>query len=76
MLQAYGCPLSMVSSFKFLVRILMVNDDNWAAVISNLRKLQKRWAKMLQILVWYGDNVRLYSLFYKSMDQAILIYGL
>ena len=66
----------MASSFKYMGRVLTAEDDDWAEVILNLRKLQKRWAKMLQILVWYGDNVRLYSLFYKSMDQAILIYGL
>ena len=73
--QAYGCPFSTVSSFKYLRRVLTVADDDWAVVISNLRKAQKRWAQISQIMGQEGENARVSGLINKSLVQAILIYG-
>ena len=35
---AYGNPLSPVTSFKYLGRVLSAADDNWSAVVHNLQK--------------------------------------
>ena len=43
-LQAYGHPLSVLASFKDLSGFLTVADDEWASVITNLRKARKWWA--------------------------------
>ena len=44
--QDYGRPLEMVSHFKYLGRILTAYDDNWSAVVRNLRKTRKSWARL------------------------------
>ena len=46
----YVCPLSTLSSYINLGSVFTVADDDWAAVISKIRKVRKRWAKMLWIL--------------------------
>ena len=33
---AYGIPLALVTSFKYLEQILMAADDDWPAVVRNL----------------------------------------
>ena len=48
--KAYGYHLVMVSLFRYLGRILMVVDNDWPAVISNLRKSQKVWDRLLWIM--------------------------
>ena len=45
----------------------MAVDDDWAAVISNLRKSRKRWEQISRILGWEGANLRFSGLFYKAM---------
>ena len=35
-LHAYGCPLSAVSSYKYLGSMIMASNDDWVAVILNL----------------------------------------
>ena len=40
---SYGIPLSPVTSFKCLGRIIMVEDEDWPAVVSNLRKSRRKW---------------------------------
>ena len=35
---AYGRPLEMVSSFRYLGRILTGMDNNWTAVVGKLKK--------------------------------------
>ena len=39
---AYGRPLEMVTLFKYLSRIIRKSDDDWLAVVTNLKKAQKR----------------------------------
>ena len=74
-LQAYLYPLSTVSSFQYLGRVLKVENDEWAAVILNLSKAWKWWEQMLRILGQEGENTWLFGLFYKALLQAVLIYG-
>ena len=50
MFQEYICPLSELSYYIYLGSLFTVADDEWAAVISKIRRAQKRWAKMLWIL--------------------------
>ena len=47
---AYGRPLEMVSSFKYLGRVLLAADDDWLAVIRNITKSRAIWQRMLRIL--------------------------
>ena len=44
--QAYGRNLVAVSDFKYLGRVMKALDDDCPAVVGNLRKERKRWARM------------------------------
>ena len=40
----------MVSSFKYLGKVLLAEDDGWMAVIRNLTKVLAVWRRMTRIL--------------------------
>ena len=40
---AYGVPLAPVTSFVYLGRVFLVDDDYWPAVVRNLRKARRKW---------------------------------
>ena len=48
---SYGIPLSPVTSFKYLEIVLAVADDDWPAVVRNLRREWKKWARMTRMLI-------------------------
>ena len=45
-LTAYGVPLALVTSFKYLGRVLVAEDDDWPAVIPNLQHAREKWARL------------------------------
>ena len=48
--QAYGPPLTLMSSFKYLGQILIASDNNWPGVVGNLSNFQKKWDSLSRIL--------------------------
>ena len=48
--QAYGKLLKEVLEFKYLGRVLTSSDDNWLAVVGNLKNERRRWTWMSRIL--------------------------
>ena len=40
--EAYGAPIKSVSEFKYLGRNLTATDNDWTAVVGNLRKARRR----------------------------------
>ena len=40
-LEAYGKPLEIVSTFKYLGRVMTAGDGNWPSVAGNLAKARK-----------------------------------
>ena len=73
--QAYGSPLEMVTSFKYLGRILTDLDDDWPAVVGDLRKSRKSWTRLSRVLVREGVNPILSGIFFKAVVQALLLLG-
>lgn len=65
--QVYGPPLTLVSSFKYLGQVLTAPDNDWSAVVENLRKEQWKWAQMSRILVRDREDSRTSSTFYKAV---------
>ena len=43
-------PLSPVSYFKYLGRILSASDDNWTSAVRNIRQAQKNLALLMLLL--------------------------
>ena len=68
----YGRPLKMVTSFKYLGRVLMAADNNWPAVVVNLWKERKIWAWLARILGREGASPRVSGMFFKAVVQAVV----
>ena len=49
--EAYGAPINLVSEFKYLGMIVTATDDDWLAVIGNLRKARRSWGRLFRVLV-------------------------
>ena len=55
---ADGIPLNQFIDFKYLGRIITVTDDDWPAVVSNLRKARQKWARFTGFLGGEGVHAR------------------
>ena len=72
---AYGRPLEMVTSFKYLGRVISVAGNEWPAAVKNLARARKVWSRMSRILSRDGAVPRVYGLLFKPVVQAILLFG-
>ena len=73
--QDYGRYLMTVSEFKYLGRVLKNSDNDSLAVVGNLRKTRKCWARMLRILGLEVADPWAFSNFYKAVVQATILFG-
>ena len=58
-------PLYMVTSFKYLGRVLWVADDELMMVVLNVVKARPVWWIMSKILSWEGARPRISGFFFK-----------
>ena len=65
----------MVTSFKYLGQVISETDDNWPTVVRNLARVKTVWRRMSHILSSEGATPRVYGFFFKSVIQAILLFG-
>ena len=65
----------MVTYFKYLGWVLRAVDDNWPAVVGNLRKARKSWAWLTRSLGWEGANRRVSGMFFNEVVRVVLIFG-
>ena len=47
---AYEIPLASVSSLKYLESVVLELDDDWMAVVRNLRRLQQKFLQLTRVL--------------------------
>ena len=64
-----------VTSFKYLGQILTASDDDWPAVVGNLRKARKSWTCLSRFLLREEVNLSLSGMFFKAVVQALLLLG-
>ena len=57
---AYGHTLEVVPSFKYMGRLLLDADDDWMAVIPNIKKAQSVWRIMRRILSSQEARLQVY----------------
>ena len=50
----YGCPLEIVTSFKYLGWMISAADNDWLGVVINLANVQVLWRRLTRILVREG----------------------
>ena len=67
--------LERVEVFKYFGRLLAQDDNDTQAIGQQLRKARSIWARVGQVL--RGENVgpRIAAKFYKTVVQAVLLYG-
>ena len=64
---AYGRPLEMVTSFKYLGRVISETDDNWPALVRNLARVNTVWRRMSHILSREGATPWVSGFFFKAV---------
>ena len=52
---AYGVPLSQVTSFKYLGRVLAAEDDDCPSVVRKLRRAKQKWEWLTRVLSREGE---------------------
>ena len=73
--EAYRNPIETVTTFKYLGRVMTVEDDDWPAVAGNLLMAQKSWGRLARILSREGGEKRVSGNFFKAVVQAVLLFG-
>jgi hypothetical protein len=73
----YGEELERVEVIKYLgrQRLIVYDDANAQAMRSNLRKVRGCWAWILCVLRAKNAAARTCRMFYKTIVQAVLLYG-
>ena len=70
----YGIPLEMVTSFRYLGRVISLADDNYPAVVSNLSRARAVWKRMNGIISREGGAQQVSGLFSKAIVQVVLLF--
>ena len=72
---AYRIPLALVTSFRYLGRVLLVADDNFPGVLHNLRKAHQKWEWLSRVVIREGVYARTLGRIYVTVVQAVMMYG-
>ena len=54
---------------------MVAMENDWSAVVGNLKKAQKSWSWLTRILVQDGANPRVLGIFFNVVVQTVLIFG-
>ena len=73
--EAYGAPINSVSEFKYLGIILTATDDDWPAVVGNLRKARRSWRRLSRVISREGAGPKVSRVFYIAVTQAVFLFG-
>ena len=58
---AYGRPLEMVTSFRYMGRVILAADENWLKVVWNMERERAVWRRMTRILSREGVRPWVYG---------------
>ena len=73
--QAYGRPIETVQCFRYLGRVMTTLDENWTAVVGNLRKERKSWDQLTRILGREGSILRVPGILFMAVLHTVLLFG-
>ena len=54
---------------------MTATDDDWPAVVRNLRKARRSWGRLARVLRREGAYPKVSRTFYISVTQAVLLFG-
>ena len=72
---AYRRLLEMMTSFKYLGRVISVADDDWPEVIRNLENAWAVWRRMTRILGREEAMPRMSGFLFKTIMKSVLLFG-
>ena len=72
---AYGNPLALVTSFRYIRRVILANDNDWPAMVRKLHKERRKWARLTRVLSREGEDARTSGQIYLALVQLVLLYG-
>ena len=67
--------LERVEVFKYLGRLMSMDDSDMWAVYYNLNKARKSWRMLSHLVRSENLTPRQSKMFYKAVVQAVLLYG-
>ena len=73
--ETYGEPIEAVLKFKYLGRFLTSTDNDWLAVVGNLKKARQSWGRLARVLSREGAEPKVSRTFYIAVTQAVLLFG-
>jgi phage FluMu protein Com len=73
--KAYGQSLERVEVFKYLGRLLAMDDNDMPAVRANLKKARKCWTMFSRLLTGENMSPRVCGMFYRAVIQSVLLFG-
>ena len=65
----------MVTSFRYLGRVILAADYNWTEVVRNLTKTRAMWRRMKIIFIREGAEPRVYDFLFKTIVKSVLLFG-
>ena len=74
-INAYGTPLTLLTSFNYLGRDLSAEDDDWPEVVHNIWRAHQKWAQLTRVFSREGADARNSGPIYLAMVQLVMIYG-
>ena len=57
------------------MRVIIASDENWPAVVANLRNPHRQWGYLSSFLGQEGADPQTYGTFYKEVVQVTLLFG-
>ena len=71
----HGVQLDNVAVFKYLGRLLALDDVDTQAVLGNLKKARRVWGRILAILRAGNMSLRVCGMIYRATVQSVLLFG-
>lgn len=70
-----GRMLEKVDVFKYLGRLLVMNDDDGPALVRNLSRARSQWGRFSPVLTREGASPKVMGYFYQAVVQAVLLFS-
>ena len=56
-----------LDSFKYLEQVLHQTDDDWPAVLRNIRRATQFWGRIGKLMRWEGADLIISAKFYRAV---------
>ena len=67
--------MEAVKKFRYLGQLLTATDDDWPAVVGNIRKARRSWVRLDEVLGREGAYSKVSRTFYIAVKQQVLLFG-